>query len=526
MTAQAVQRTPRKTRRSHPGTPHLVVDGYGVRLSVRRGRLVIEDGMGTHRHRRELSRIERTIRRIVILTDTGTVSLEAIRWCADVGIAVVQLDRDGRPLLSATAPGTDDARLRRAQAAASSSPLGLQITRDLLGAKLAGQAAVARDLLNHESIAERLDTMAAQMETTVTLSACRDLEAQGAQMYFGAWAANVSCRFAEKERPKVPEHWASFTTRKTIIAHTATTRPAATPINALLNYGYGIAEIECRLAAITVGLDPGMGIVHTDKKNRDSLALDLLEAIRPLVERNVLTLLATRHFVAGDFYETRDGNCQLVSPLTQLLVDAMPSYATAIAPITEALAHDLARSSPGRIELSTRLTRANITHTRISGTRLNSGTPTPSAASMLTCRSCGIPLTGSARKLCSTCWPLIRDAEFKTRRKATAVGRATAREAGIDPTSTPEALAKRRQSALAVKAAEAAWAATGSRNPISEEQMNDEVLPRLQQVTVRQMQDATGLSSTACSMIRSGKRTAHPRHWAALAGLVSSLPAG
>jgi CRISPR/Cas system-associated endonuclease Cas1 len=74
----------------------------------------------------------------------------------------------------------------------------------------------------------------------------------------------------------------------------STTRPAATPINALLNYSYGLAEIECRLAAITVGLDPGMGIVHTDKRNRDSLALDLLEAIRPLVERNVLTLLATR----------------------------------------------------------------------------------------------------------------------------------------------------------------------------------------------------------------------------------------
>jgi CRISPR-associated protein Cas1 len=276
MTAQAVQRSPRKTRRSHPGIPHLVVDGYGVRLSVRHGRLVIEDGMGTHRQRRELSRIERTIRRIVILTDTGTVSLEAIRWCADVGIAVVQLDRDGRPLLSATTPGTDDARLRRAQAAASSSPLGLQITRDLLGAKLVGQAAVARDLLDHERIADQLDDMAAQLETTETLAACRDLEAQGAQMYFGAWPANVRCRFAEKERPKVPEHWTSFTTRRTVIAHTATTRPAATPINALLNYSYGLAEIECRLAALTVGLDPGMGIVHTDKKNRDSLALDLL----------------------------------------------------------------------------------------------------------------------------------------------------------------------------------------------------------------------------------------------------------
>jgi hypothetical protein len=269
-----------------------------------------------------------------------------------------------------------------------------------------------------------------------------------------------------------------------------------------------------------------MGIVHTDKKNRDSLALDLLEAIRPLVERNILTLLATRHFVAADFHENRDGNCRLVPPLTHLLVDAMPAYATAIAPITEALAHDLARSSPGRIELSTRLTRANITHTRISGTRLNSGTPKPSATSMLTCRNCGIPLTGSARKLCATCWPLIRDAEFKTRSKAARAGLAAARAAGVDPSQTPAALAKRRQTALVVKAAEAAWAAAGARSPISEEQLYEDVLPRLQQVAVRQIQDALGLSSTACSMIRSGKRTAHPRHWAALAELASSLSGG
>jgi hypothetical protein len=79
-------------------------------------------------------------------------------------------------------------------------------------------------------------------------------------------------------------------------------------------------------------------------------------------------------------------------------------------------------------------------------------------------------------------------------------------------------------SALVVKAAEAAWAAAGSRSPISEAQLYEEVLPRLQQVAVRQIQDATGLSSSACSKIRSGGRPPHPRHWAALAELASSLP--
>ena len=504
---------------------HLVVDGYGIRLSVHRGRLVIEDGMGTHRHQRELTRVERTIRRIVILSDTGTITLEAIRWCPDVGIAVVQLDRDGRPLLSATAPGTDDARLRRAQAAAPASPTGLQITRAILGAKITGQADVTRDILDQDRIADNLDNLARQLETADGLAACRDLEAQAANMYFGAWAAGVECRFAEKERPKVPDHWTRFTARRSIIQSSKTPRDAANPINALLNYAYGLAEVECRLAAITVGLDPGMGIVHTDKKNRDSLALDLLEAIRPLVDRNVLTLLRTRHFTAGDFHETRDGSCRIVPPLTHLLVEAMPSYATAIGPIAENVAHAIARSSPGKVELRTPLTRANNVNAQTRGTRSANRTAVPALgpAPMPTCRSCGVLLYDKQRRMCPACWPVTRDAYARVMHTASLATRAAARATGTDPTQTAVARAKRHTSLLAMKADEAAWAAVGSPNPITEATLHEHVLPLLKQVTIRQLQDATGLSPSGCSMIRSGKRIPHPRHWAALAELTSVL---
>lgn len=51
---------------------------------------------------------------------------------------------------------------------------------------------------------------------------------------------------------------------------------AAMPVNALLNYGYALAEIESRVALTTLGLDPGMGILHVDAKARDGMALDLM----------------------------------------------------------------------------------------------------------------------------------------------------------------------------------------------------------------------------------------------------------
>jgi CRISPR-associated endonuclease Cas1 len=501
----------------------MVVDGLGVSMSVHRSRLIIEDGMGTSRRHREVSRIERAIRRIVVLTDSGTVTLEAVRWCASVGIALVALDGDGRPLGSAAAPGKDDARLRRAQAVAPSRPVGLQIIRALLGAKLSGQANLTRGLLGQDRIAEHLEDLATQLETADGLLACRDLEAQAASVYFSAWAARVNCQFAEQQGSDVPKHWHRFTARRSVIGRSPTPRTAADPINAILSYGYGLAEIECRLAALTVGLDPGMGILHTDKKNRDSLALDLLEAIRPNVEYNVLTLLATRVFIADDFYETRDGTCRLAPPLIDLLVDAIPGYATAVGPVAEGVAHALAGTGTDKIELRTPLTLASAIRAQ-SEARSAQQTPAPTTGPtpMPTCRSCGIELPGRRRELCPTCWAVGRNGQATPLFEGGVVQGLAAPGTGQDRAQSLQSRARRSQTLAARSADEAAWAAGGAHPSITREELVTSVVPQLKDITIRQLQEATGLSASGCSMIRSGKRTPHPRHWAVLAELVSS----
>lgn len=499
----------------------LVADGYGVNLCVRRGRLIIEDGMGTARRRRELSRIARDIRRIVILADTGTVSLDAIRWCADVGeITIMQIDRDGRALLHAGRPGRDDARLRRAQAAAAGSEVGLSIARGLLDAKLTGQAAVLREAFEADTVAKIIDGQRSVIADGDLVTA-RDAEAAAANAYFGAWSRHVVCRFAARDAGRVPEHWRGFGSRTTPILRGRTSRSAVNPVNALLNYGYALAEAECRLALVAVGLDPGMGIVHTDKRDRDSLALDLLEAIRPLVDQHVLALLAARHFRTSDFYETRDGVCRILEPLTHELCERLPEYAAAAAPLAEGIAHALARSSPGNIDLRTPLTRANHTRAQTRGARSATRKAPSSAEPMPTCRQCGEKLWERGRQLCSACWSVTRTelAAQRARRGVAAI--AHARAAGNDPTQTAAAREKRQQSLLSMKASEAAWTAAGSPIGITEQQMRDRVVPALATLSIKDLQLATGLSASACSMIRSGKRSPHPRHWDALAACVA-----
>jgi CRISPR/Cas system-associated endonuclease Cas1 len=123
----------------------LVLDGFGLKIFVRHGQLVLADGVGDERRERRLARSNRDVDRIVLLGNEGFITLEAVRWLDRVGIALVQLDADGRLLMRSVPRGKDNAGLRRAQALMADSPLGMAIARSVLVRKLADQALVIRD---------------------------------------------------------------------------------------------------------------------------------------------------------------------------------------------------------------------------------------------------------------------------------------------------------------------------------------------------------------------------------------------
>jgi CRISPR associated protein Cas1 len=132
---------PRTSRR--PGV--CLVEGYGVSVAVRHGRLVVRDGLPGERRERIIPRVQPGFGRLVMLGHAGTVTLEALRWLTDIGISFTQIDRDGRLIATSTAaPG--DARLRRAQALAVATPAGLAVSSWLLEQKLAGQQQLLAEL--------------------------------------------------------------------------------------------------------------------------------------------------------------------------------------------------------------------------------------------------------------------------------------------------------------------------------------------------------------------------------------------
>jgi CRISPR-associated protein Cas1 len=57
-----------------------------------------------------------------------------------------------------------------------------------------------------------------------------------------------------------------------------------------------VVEAEARLAALAVGCDPGLGLLHADLRSRDSLACDLMEPVRSAVDAFVFETLSSRVF--------------------------------------------------------------------------------------------------------------------------------------------------------------------------------------------------------------------------------------
>lgn len=85
-------------------------------------------------------------------------------------------------------------------------------------------------------------------------------------------------------------------------------RPPLDRINALLSFAYTVLAGDCANALSSVGLDPYVGFMHGDRPGRRSLALDLMEELRPvLADRLILTLINTKAIQAAHFEAQKDG---------------------------------------------------------------------------------------------------------------------------------------------------------------------------------------------------------------------------
>jgi CRISPR-associated endonuclease Cas1 len=500
----------RKSIHTVPRHGTLTLSGYGISITVKSGHLWLkEGGIGNSCNRQfRLPRVGHGLRRLVVIGSDGIVSLAALRWLADQNAAFVMLERDGKVLIGTGPVHSSDARLRRAQALALTNGAALKISRELIGAKLEGQALVISDGLHKFEMASAISNLCVQLSAADTFERIRLIESQAARTYWGAWS-NVSVMYPREDVNRVPEHWKAFSQRVSVL--TGSPRLATNPPNAILNYCYAVLESECRLALAVLGLDPAIGFLHTDTSARDSLACDLMEVVRPKVDAWLLNWLQQEMLARSWFFETREGNCRLMGPFAAKLSETASMWRKFVAPWAEYIARELWNTTRKRTPASglppTRLTQQRKREVKgstysVSGRRL----PRPERV----CIDCGAHVNpGHDRcKLCANQFGTIALTE------GAKLGRILAHSA------------KARRSRVATKrrhdAARQEWERSGA-NSISEEVYTTQIQPMLARLTVSAIRAALQVSAVYASHVRRGKRAPHPRHWDVLARLVAPV---
>ncbi len=128
-----------------------------------------------------------------------------------------------------------------------------------------------------------------KIDGTLSVDELRGIEGKAAEQYFSVLNDMI---LNQKED-------FFFTTRNR--------RPPLDNVNAVLSFAYTVLAGECANALSSVGLDPYVGFMHGDRPGRTSLALDLMEELRPvLADRFILTLINTKAIRAIHFDKQKD----------------------------------------------------------------------------------------------------------------------------------------------------------------------------------------------------------------------------
>ena len=145
------------------------------------------------------------------------------------------------------------------------------------------------------------------------------IEAQCASAYFAAWKG-FELNWIKTKRYPIPDTWLNYTGRSSVATGVkGENRNASHPINAMLNYAYGVKLVQMQIDAVAEGYDPTLGVMHDRKRGDERFVLDLIEPERPKVDAIVLKMVKEHSFSGADFVIRTNGNCRLSPQLARHL---------------------------------------------------------------------------------------------------------------------------------------------------------------------------------------------------------------
>jgi len=233
--------------------------------------------------------------------------------CAERNVGLCFLTPNGRFLARITGKVKGNVLLRKKQYDVSEKKdESLPIAASFLLGKIANcRKVIERALRDHAMLVDTQALTQASAALKETLSAIQDcktigdlmgFEGSAAKIYFGVFDQLILQQredFAFKERSR---------------------RPPLDNLNSLLSFLYVLLTNEVASALEVVGLDPYVGFLHQDRPGRPSLALDLMEELRPVFADRLALSLVNRKQVTGKGFTQKESGGILMDDDTRKIV--------------------------------------------------------------------------------------------------------------------------------------------------------------------------------------------------------------
>ncbi len=228
-------------------------------------------------------------------------SPSAMHLCSERGVELSFLTEHGKFLARVSGEVSGNVLLRRKQYRwADEEREKLRLAKRFVEAKIHNSRRVLQrairdhsDVIQDDGIGntiDRMKDMIGRVENASSVDTVRGIEGEAANAYFSKFDSlimNQKEHFTFGERIK---------------------RPPTDYVNALLSFIYTLLSHECISALETVGLDPQVGYLHTDRPGRKSLALDMMEELRSyLADRMVLSLINRKQVSESGFVKRENG---------------------------------------------------------------------------------------------------------------------------------------------------------------------------------------------------------------------------
>jgi len=245
-----------------------------------------------------------------------SASAQLMHACAEADVSLSFHNPYGKFLVSSHGPQSGNILLRREQyRRAENEPAALAIAANCISAKLANTRTVllrasrdhgVNDSARADSLLQCSDTIAQRLTMIprcTSLDSLRGIEGDCAATYF----ANFN----------------HLITKPDLKFNGRSKRPPLDPVNALLSFLYVLLAHDYRSANESVGLDPQCGFLHRDRPGRASLALDLMEELRPVfADRLALSLINRQQITVADFDQKENGATLLKNDSRKIVLTA------------------------------------------------------------------------------------------------------------------------------------------------------------------------------------------------------------